>query len=596
MGIRTPYRETPPRVSTGRQRETEVFLFRAVNLLCSNTSSEDPRLPGSNGPTALPGAADEQRTDGTVEGAASSSSAAAAEAGVSAVAVKETIELPPVMLSMVKPQHLHQAPELLQQRYDTSQHYTWALSGSNAFKSSFFKDGSFSEDCEIVAYLHWDDNQLLGKLQDIAKQMPPAMGTPPQFAVASCRMLSVMEYTSFAVPPRCGMELYLREGVWGLVPSESSGCSHPGYVEHHATLRWSASAWCRPRAGSCEGNLQERTRTKLLDVPNGAYTQAVDWDGDGHSELILLQWGPGNNFDDPPGSPDGRHCWVRYFKQHQWQLTEQFGEANPFRDLRFQMNVYQVRPAFSVVDWDGDGDWDWLLQDDEGLWFLEFSAGLAGLPNNLSQPSRQEDLVLLSARIARRAISRFSECSVWRLVYFWVERRPSRHRQRTENRAMESRQYPGSDGKVLHGLKAAMMRRGIMPPSNDIINLGPPAIMLVGVRLTPATCPRIKRNKLVEPHKVIKRSGISCDLCASFRQGGTVTHQPRMWEKLGVPVASADAEIASRYSMEGSGHSIKDSTPALNKGLLRRTEIPRMLIDVYQVKMSSMSAKRESGM
>ena len=72
------------------------------------------------------------RTDGTVdEGAASSSSAAAAEAptqatmatmmvtpetltgtggetseGVSAVAVKETIGLPPVMLSMVKPQIL----------------------------------------------------------------------------------------------------------------------------------------------------------------------------------------------------------------------------------------------------------------------------------------------------------------------------------------------------------------------------------------------------------------------------------------------------------------------------------------------------------
>ena len=56
-----------------------------------------------------------------------------------------------------------------------------------------------------------------------------------------------------------------------------------------------------------------------------------------------------------------------------------------------------------------------------------------------------------------------------------VLRRPSRH----ENRAMESRQSPGSDGKARHGLKAAMMRRGILPTSNDIINLGPPAIMLV---------------------------------------------------------------------------------------------------------------------
>jgi len=138
---------------------------------------------------------------------------------------------------------------------------------------------------------------------------------------------------------------------------------------------WRTSAWCRPRAGSCEGNLQERTHTKLLDVPNGAYPQAVDWDADGHNELILLQWGPENNWDDPPGGRDGRHCWVRYFKQQNWQLTEQLGEANPFRDLRFQMNVWQVRPAFSVVDWDGDGDWDWLLQDDEGLWFLEFSGG-----------------------------------------------------------------------------------------------------------------------------------------------------------------------------------------------------------------------------
>ena len=49
--------------------------------------------------------------------------------------------------------HLTQAPELLQQRYDTSQHYTWALSGFNAFKSSFYKDGSFAEDCGIVACL-----------------------------------------------------------------------------------------------------------------------------------------------------------------------------------------------------------------------------------------------------------------------------------------------------------------------------------------------------------------------------------------------------------------------------------------------------------
>ena len=44
----------------------------------------------------------------------------------------------------------------------------------------------------------------------------------------------------------------------------------------------------------------------------------------------------------------------------------------------FKGTPSKVRPAFSVVDWDGDGDWDWLLQDDEGLWFLEFSAGHPG--------------------------------------------------------------------------------------------------------------------------------------------------------------------------------------------------------------------------
>ncbi|CAE7576720.1 ECHIA, partial [Symbiodinium necroappetens] len=155
---------------------------------------------------------------------------------------------------------------------------------------------------------------------------------------------------------------------------------------------WRASAWCRPRAGSCEGNLQERKRTELLHLGHGAmnqnelwaFPQAVDWDDDGHSELIVLQWDDlaesGDltattkwRWDDPPG--ERRHCFVRYFRQDEWQLSEQLGEENPFRDLRFQMNSTNVEPAFTVVDWDGDGDLDWILRDDEGLWFLEFSAG-----------------------------------------------------------------------------------------------------------------------------------------------------------------------------------------------------------------------------
>ena len=116
----------------------------------------------------------------------------------------------------------------------------------------------------------------------------------------------------------------------------------------------------------------------------------MDWDDDGHSELIVLQWDGGDPWDDPPR--EGRHCWVRYFRQDAWQQNEQLGEENPFRDLRFQMNSTSIEPAFSVVDWDGDGDLDWILRDDEGLWFLEFSAGTIrskspiGLFDNLGQP------------------------------------------------------------------------------------------------------------------------------------------------------------------------------------------------------------------
>ncbi|CAE7945705.1 ECHIA [Symbiodinium sp. KB8] len=135
---------------------------------------------------------------------------------------------------------------------------------------------------------------------------------------------------------------------------------------------------------------QER-KTELLHLGHGAmnqnelraFPQAVDWDDDGHSDIVL-QWDDlaesGDltattkwRWDDPPG--ERRHCFVRYFRQDEWQLSEQLGEENPFRDLRFQMNSTNVEPAFTVVDWDGDGDLDWILRDDQGLWFLEFSAG-----------------------------------------------------------------------------------------------------------------------------------------------------------------------------------------------------------------------------
>ncbi|OLP96963.1 40S ribosomal protein S22 [Symbiodinium microadriaticum] len=61
--------------------EDRLLDFVRAEIKFVSQFFQDPRLPGSNGPTASPGAADEQRTDGTVdEGAASSSSAAAAEA------------------------------------------------------------------------------------------------------------------------------------------------------------------------------------------------------------------------------------------------------------------------------------------------------------------------------------------------------------------------------------------------------------------------------------------------------------------------------------------------------------------------------------
>ncbi|CAE7501047.1 crt [Symbiodinium natans] len=69
-----------------------------------------------------------------------------------------------------------------------------------------------------------------------------------------------------------------------------------------------------------------------------------------------------------------KNCWVRYFRQEEGGLEEQLGPANPFRDIRFKMKGTQATPAFAVVDWDSDGDLDWLLQDHEGLWFMDFDS------------------------------------------------------------------------------------------------------------------------------------------------------------------------------------------------------------------------------
>lgn len=129
------------------------------------------------------------------------------------------------------------------------------------------------------------------------------------------------------------------------------------------------AAWCRPKGtGSCEGNLQERHEKELLSLGylEPAWPQLVDVDGDGKMELLLM-------VTDGDGSWNvQKKSWIRYFRQVDGQLVEQFGANNVFRHVNFSVRNDYGAPCFAVVDWDSDGDLDLILQDNAGLWLMDF--------------------------------------------------------------------------------------------------------------------------------------------------------------------------------------------------------------------------------
>lgn len=129
------------------------------------------------------------------------------------------------------------------------------------------------------------------------------------------------------------------------------------------------AAWCRPKGtGSCEGNLQERHEKELLSLGylEPAWPQLVDVDGDGKMELLLM-------VTDGDGSWNvSKKSWIRYFRQVDGQLVEQFGANNVFRHVNFTVKNWYGAPCFAVVDWDSDGDLDLILQDNAGLWLMDF--------------------------------------------------------------------------------------------------------------------------------------------------------------------------------------------------------------------------------
>ena len=133
--------------------------------------------------------------------------------------------------------------------------------------------------------------------------------------------------------------------------------------------RCEGRVWCRPKGiGSCEGNLQELGIHSLLslDYPDPTWPHLVDVDGDGKMELLLM-------VTDGDGSwKVQKHCWIRYFRQVDGELVEEFGAKNVFRHVNFTVRNAYGAPCFAVVDWDSDGDLDLILQDNAGLWLMDF--------------------------------------------------------------------------------------------------------------------------------------------------------------------------------------------------------------------------------
>ena len=103
--------------------------------------------------------------------------------------------------------------------------------------------------------------------------------------------------------------------------------------------------------------LQEKTGARnpfhLINLSAHVATKVVDWDGDGHLDVVL-----------------GAGTHLHFFKQINGTLQEVTGKANPLQQgvfpSRFISNVGFSAPE--VVDWDGDGDVDVFVGQDTGHW------------------------------------------------------------------------------------------------------------------------------------------------------------------------------------------------------------------------------------
>ncbi|CAJ1385461.1 unnamed protein product [Effrenium voratum] len=176
------------------------------------------------------------------------------------------------------------------------------------------------------------------------------------------------------------------QGDWGCAPRPNACDGHRERLNHKASVRmaqslaapfmvdWNGDGLLDLLVGEHDGTVRyyEKSKTDGLLYPKLgkensfsvikpiAYNETkghgaaapllVDWDGDGHLELLVAAGGR-----------------IRYFKIKEGEFEEQLGKKSPFKDI----HIGYVAPRFSAADWDADGDVDLIVPRGRSLAYYE---------------------------------------------------------------------------------------------------------------------------------------------------------------------------------------------------------------------------------